>query len=91
MRRIAGFVTLILAAMPDAFADDLIEQASVIDDDTIEIHGLRSRRAMRDCRVIERIGTTDGCPLLGENRKSNIHSLMSAFDLTDIGQIRTIG
>ena len=40
---IAAFAALIFASMPDAFADDLAGQASVIDGDTLEIHGTRIR------------------------------------------------
>jgi endonuclease YncB( thermonuclease family) len=40
---IAALVALILAFMPNAFADDLSGQASVIDGDTIEIHATRIR------------------------------------------------
>jgi endonuclease YncB( thermonuclease family) len=37
------FVAIALAARSAAFADDLVGQASVIDGDTIEIHGTRIR------------------------------------------------
>src|SRR5437879_4358603 len=40
---IAAFAALILASNPDAFADDLAGRASVIDGDTLEIHGTRIR------------------------------------------------
>jgi endonuclease YncB( thermonuclease family) len=39
----AEFAALILASIPDAFADDLAGRASVIDGDTLEIHGTRIR------------------------------------------------
>jgi endonuclease YncB( thermonuclease family) len=38
-----AFVALIPASMPDAFAADLTGQASIIDGDTLEIHGTRIR------------------------------------------------
>src|SRR2546429_8959187 len=40
---IAAFAALVLAWIPDAFADDLAGRASVIDGDTLEIHGTRIR------------------------------------------------
>ena len=40
---IAAFAALILASIPEAFADDLVGRASVIDGDTLEIHGTRIR------------------------------------------------
>ena len=40
---VAAFVALIFAAMPDVFADHLVGQASIIDGDTLEIHGTRIR------------------------------------------------
>jgi endonuclease YncB( thermonuclease family) len=39
----AAFAALILASIPHAFADDLAGRASVIDGDTLEIHGTRIR------------------------------------------------
>jgi endonuclease YncB( thermonuclease family) len=39
----AALAVLISASMPDAFADDLTGRASVIDGDTLEIHGARIR------------------------------------------------
>jgi endonuclease YncB( thermonuclease family) len=39
----AVFAALMFASMPNAFADDLAGQASVIDGDTLEIHGTRIR------------------------------------------------
>ena len=38
-----AFAALILASMPHVFANDLAGQASVIDGDTLEIHGTRIR------------------------------------------------
>jgi len=35
MLQIAAFVALIFASMPDAFADELVGQASIIDGDTL--------------------------------------------------------
>jgi len=43
MLLIAAFVGLIFASILDAFADDLTGQASIIDGDTLEIHGMRIR------------------------------------------------
>jgi endonuclease YncB( thermonuclease family) len=43
MLLIAAFVPLIFASMPDALAADLAGQASVINGDTLEIHGTRIR------------------------------------------------
>ena len=40
---IAALAVLILASMPDAFPDDLAGRASIIDGDTLEIHGTRIR------------------------------------------------
>jgi endonuclease YncB( thermonuclease family) len=40
---IAALGVLILASMPDAFPDDLAGRASIIDGDTLEIHGTRIR------------------------------------------------
>src|SRR5205814_10397683 len=40
---IAAFAALILASIPEAFADDLVGRANVIDGDTLEIHGTRIR------------------------------------------------
>ena len=39
----AAFAVLILASIPNAFANDLAGRASVIDGDTLEIHGTRIR------------------------------------------------
>lgn len=43
MLPITAFVELTFAAIPGVFADDLVGQASVIDGDTLEIHGTRVR------------------------------------------------
>jgi hypothetical protein len=40
---IAALAVLILASMPDAFPDDLAGRASIIEGDTLEIHGTRIR------------------------------------------------
>ena len=40
---IAAFAALIFVSMPNAFADDLVGQASIIDGDTLAIHGTRIR------------------------------------------------
>lgn len=37
MLHIAAFAALIFTSIPDAFADDLTGQASIIDGDTLEI------------------------------------------------------
>jgi endonuclease YncB( thermonuclease family) len=39
----AALAALIVASIPSAFADDLAGRASVIDGDTLDIHGTRIR------------------------------------------------
>ena len=43
MLLIAAFSAPVFASMPDAFADDLTGQASIIDGDTLEVRGTRVR------------------------------------------------
>ena len=57
MRELGLFVAALLFALP-AFAGDLVGQASIVDGDTIEIHGTRIRLSGIDAPESDQLRTS---------------------------------